>query len=139
MSSRLLFFFTRVRIQHLSFRVLFFKKPSYSILVVKGELRPAPLFVLIMGPGTCVELCHSNVMRAADVEILFLLISPFFFFFKELHRRGGRGIVQDAVLIGTPVTGNPSEWRPLLDVVAGQLVNAFSRYKFLTFYYVEEI
>lgn len=67
------FFFTRVRIQHLSSRVLFFKKPSYSILVVKGELRPAPLFVLIMGPGTCVDLCHSNVMRAADVEILFLL------------------------------------------------------------------
>ncbi|XP_046446039.1 transmembrane and coiled-coil domain-containing protein 4-like [Daphnia pulex] len=50
-----------------------------------------------------------------------------YFCLKELHRRGGRGIVQDAVLIGTPVTGNPSEWRPLLDVVAGQLVNAFSR------------
>ncbi|EFX72133.1 hypothetical protein DAPPUDRAFT_326548 [Daphnia pulex] len=50
-----------------------------------------------------------------------------YFCLKELHRRGGRGIVQDAVLIGTPVTGNASEWRPLLDVVAGRLVNAFSR------------
>ena len=46
---------------------------------------------------------------------------------QELHRRGGQGIVQDAVLIGTPVTGNPTEWRPLLDVVAGRLINAFSQ------------
>jgi hypothetical protein len=46
---------------------------------------------------------------------------------QELHRRGGHGIVQDAVLIGTPVTGNPTEWRPLLDVVAGRLINAFSQ------------
>ncbi|KAK4018779.1 hypothetical protein OUZ56_000821 [Daphnia magna] len=51
-----------------------------------------------------------------------------YFCLKELQRKGekGRGIVQDAVLIGTPVTGSPVEWRPLLEVVAGRLVNAYS-------------
>lgn len=36
--------------------------------------------------------------------------------------------MEDVVLIGTPVSGNPSEWLPLLEVVAGRLVNAFSTY-----------
>lgn len=49
---------------------------------------------------------------------------------KALEQRGepGRGVIQDAVLIGSPVTGSANEWRPLLDVVAGRLVNAYSRY-----------
>ena len=50
------------------------------------------------------------------------------FHLQELQRRGAeKGIVQDAVLIGAPVTGEVTKWRPLLQVVAGRLVNAYSR------------
>ncbi|KXJ16332.1 transmembrane and coiled-coil domain-containing protein 4 [Exaiptasia diaphana] len=37
------------------------------------------------------------------------------------------GIVQDVIMIGAPVTGDPSEWRGLEKVVAGRIVNCYFR------------
>ena len=38
------------------------------------------------------------------------------------------GIIEDAVLLGTPVTGNAKDWMPLSRVVAGRIVNGYCRY-----------
>lgn len=40
----------------------------------------------------------------------------------------GKGIVQDAVLIGAPVSTNISSWIAARSVVAGRFINVFSRY-----------
>lgn len=37
------------------------------------------------------------------------------------------GIVQNAILIGTPCTRNSSEWNKITQVVAGRIVNAYCR------------
>ncbi|KAG8279084.1 Transmembrane and coiled-coil domain-containing protein 4 [Homalodisca vitripennis] len=37
------------------------------------------------------------------------------------------GIVQDAVLIGAPCTGEPESWKKLTRVVAGRLINGYCR------------
>lgn len=108
----------------------FFKNPLILFLLLRESSAQHRSLCLLWAPARVWTCVIQMWWEQLTLKFFFLLISPFFFFFKELHRRGGRGIVQDAVLIGTPVTGNPSEWRPLLDVVAGQLVNAFSRYKF---------
>lgn len=38
-----------------------------------------------------------------------------------------QGIVEDAVLLGAPVSGNADSWAPLTKVVAGRLVNGYTR------------
>ena len=38
------------------------------------------------------------------------------------------GIVQDAILIGAPVTASPAEWQNFTRVVSGRLVNGYCRY-----------
>lgn len=43
------------------------------------------------------------------------------------QRPGSDGIIQDAYLLGAPVTGEAKSWLPLLRVVAGRLVNGFCR------------
>lgn len=42
------------------------------------------------------------------------------------EREGCEGIIEDAILIGTPCSGNPSEWKKFTRVVAGRIVNAYS-------------
>ena len=37
------------------------------------------------------------------------------------------GIIEDVILLGTPCTGNPSEWEPLARVVAGKIINGYCR------------
>lgn len=44
----------------------------------------------------------------------------------ELERRGGFGIVEDAVLLGAPVSSEKISWMRARRVVAGRLVNAYS-------------
>nr|CAD7433650.1 unnamed protein product [Timema monikensis] len=41
------------------------------------------------------------------------------------QREGCEGIIQDAILLGTPVTGNPADWDKLMRVVSGKLVNGY--------------
>ena len=35
------------------------------------------------------------------------------------------GIIENVVLLGAPVTGDPKEWRPVRRVVAGTITNGF--------------
>nr|XP_018904904.1 PREDICTED: transmembrane and coiled-coil domain-containing protein 4-like isoform X2 [Bemisia tabaci] len=47
---------------------------------------------------------------------------------REMSERGNcEGIVQDAYLIGAPCTANSTDWAKLRRVVAGKLVNGYSR------------
>lgn len=55
---------------------------------------------------------------------------------REMSERDGcEGIVQDAILLGTPVTGSTKEWNKLTRVVSGRLVNGYSKvhYKLVFF------
>lgn len=42
------------------------------------------------------------------------------------EREGCEGIIEDAILIGAPCSGNSSEWQKFTRVVAGRIVNAYS-------------
>lgn len=44
-----------------------------------------------------------------------------------LARRGAFGLVEHAVLLGGPVPSDPAAWRAMRSVVAGRLVNVYSR------------
>jgi len=44
---------------------------------------------------------------------------------------GSEGLVEDVVLLGAPVSGDVKHWRPLCRVVAGRIVNGYSRYEHL--------
>jgi len=37
------------------------------------------------------------------------------------------GIVEEAIMLGAPVTGSADEWRHLARVVSGRIVNGYSR------------
>ena len=40
---------------------------------------------------------------------------------------GGVGIVEDAVLLGAPVTGDENDWSRVMTAVAGRVVNGYCR------------
>ncbi|KAL4221545.1 Transmembrane and coiled-coil domain-containing protein 4 [Mactra antiquata] len=42
-------------------------------------------------------------------------------------RKGGEGLIEDIILLGAPVSGDPKYWKPLTKVVAGKIVNGYSR------------
>ena len=42
------------------------------------------------------------------------------------HPRG-QGVIENAYLMGTPVSGSPTDWRAFDRVVAGKIVNAYIR------------
>ncbi|KAH9514075.1 Transmembrane and coiled-coil domain-containing protein 4 [Bulinus truncatus] len=42
-------------------------------------------------------------------------------------RKGGEGIVEDVILLGTPATGDPAVWASFTKVVAGKIVNGYCR------------
>ncbi|KAK3583744.1 hypothetical protein CHS0354_022776 [Potamilus streckersoni] len=47
---------------------------------------------------------------------------------EELSKRkGGDGLVEDVILLGAPVSGDPKNWQPLARVVAGRIVNGYCR------------
>lgn len=51
---------------------------------------------------------------------------------QEMSQRDRcEGIVQDAILLGTPVTGAPQDWQKLMRVVSGKIVNGYCRHVFL--------
>lgn len=43
------------------------------------------------------------------------------------QREKCHGIIQNAILIGTPCTRNSSEWNKITQIVAGRIVNAYCR------------
>ncbi|PNF22427.1 hypothetical protein B7P43_G16395, partial [Cryptotermes secundus] len=47
---------------------------------------------------------------------------------REMSQRDRcEGIIQDAILLGTPVTGAPKDWQKLMRVVSGKIVNGYCR------------
>ncbi|XP_072035932.1 transmembrane and coiled-coil domain-containing protein 4-like [Amphiura filiformis] len=51
-----------------------------------------------------------------------------FFCLKELaSRKGSEGIVQDAILLGTPCSSGVSHWEPFARVVSGRVINGYCR------------
>ncbi|XP_060588948.1 transmembrane and coiled-coil domain-containing protein 4-like [Ruditapes philippinarum] len=42
-------------------------------------------------------------------------------------RKGGEGLVEDVILLGAPVSGDPKNWQPLIKVVGGKIVNGYAR------------
>ncbi|XP_069674733.1 transmembrane and coiled-coil domain-containing protein 4-like isoform X1 [Periplaneta americana] len=47
---------------------------------------------------------------------------------REMSQRDRcEGIIQDAILLGTPVTGAPRDWQKLMRVVSGKIVNGYCR------------
>ncbi|XP_045204064.2 transmembrane and coiled-coil domain-containing protein 4-like isoform X2 [Mercenaria mercenaria] len=42
-------------------------------------------------------------------------------------RKGGEGLIEDVVLLGAPVSGDPKNWRPLIKVIGGKIVNGYAR------------
>jgi hypothetical protein len=50
---------------------------------------------------------------------------------QEMSQRDRcEGIIQDAILLGTPVTGAPKDWKKLMRVVSGKIVNGYCRQVF---------
>lgn len=50
-----------------------------------------------------------------------------FYCLREMaEREGCEGIIQDAILLGTPVSGS-KDWSKLTRVVAGRIVNGYSK------------
>lgn len=45
---------------------------------------------------------------------------------QSLARRGAYGLIESAILIGSPAPSNSGEWRMMRSVVSGRLVNVFS-------------
>ncbi|XP_065343645.1 transmembrane and coiled-coil domain-containing protein 4-like [Cloeon dipterum] len=52
-----------------------------------------------------------------------------FYCLRELadRRPGSEGIVQEAIMLGAPVTGSDSDWQDISTVVAGRIVNGYCR------------
>ena len=45
---------------------------------------------------------------------------------RDKHKRYSGGIIQNVVMLGTPVTASPKEWSKFSHVVAGEIVNGYS-------------
>ncbi|XP_015114921.1 transmembrane and coiled-coil domain-containing protein 4 isoform X1 [Diachasma alloeum] len=53
-----------------------------------------------------------------------------FYCLREMSETGGKnafGIIQDAILLGAPVTANEQQWSKCSSVVAGRIVNGYAR------------
>lgn len=55
---------------------------------------------------------------------------------QEMAERGKcEGIIQDAVLIGAPCSGNPVYWQKFTKVVAGRIINGYCKYVIYTLHF----
>ncbi|KAM6171951.1 transmembrane and coiled-coil domain-containing protein 4 [Erethizon dorsatum] len=51
-----------------------------------------------------------------------------YFCLQEMaQEKGSQGIIEDVVLLGAPVEGDPKHWEPFRKVVSGRIINGFSR------------
>ena len=61
-----------------------------------------------------------------------------FYCLRDLAEVGGaQGIVQDAIMLGAPVTSSKSQWEKCSRVVAGNIINGYCR-SFLKFIIVQD-
>ena len=40
---------------------------------------------------------------------------------------GAEGLIEDVIMLGAPVSGDPKQWQPFSKIVAGKIVNGYSR------------
>jgi len=52
------------------------------------------------------------------------------------ERDGCEGIIQDVVLLGTPVTGSSKDWTKLQRVVAGKIINGYCKVKIIYYSFI---
>ncbi|XP_025424911.1 transmembrane and coiled-coil domain-containing protein 4-like isoform X2 [Sipha flava] len=73
-------------------------------------------------------LTHSHGNRPVTLIGYSLGARVIYYCLREMSQREKcHGIVQNAILIGTPCTRNSSEWNKITQVVAGRVVNAYCR------------
>ncbi|XP_025195594.1 transmembrane and coiled-coil domain-containing protein 4-like isoform X2 [Melanaphis sacchari] len=82
-------------------------------------------------------LTHSHGNRPVTLIGYSLGARVIYYCLREMSQRENcQGIVQDAILIGTPCTRNSSDWNKITEIVAGRVVNAYCRSDwFLKFLY----
>jgi len=82
-------------------------------------------------------LTHSHGNRPVTLIGYSLGARVIYYCLREMSQREkSQGIVQDAILIGTPCTRNSSDWNKITEIVAGRVVNAYCRSDwFLKFLY----
>ncbi|CAH1724300.1 unnamed protein product [Aphis gossypii] len=82
-------------------------------------------------------LTHSHGNRPVTLIGYSLGARVIYYCLREMSQREKcQGIVQDAILIGTPCTRNSSDWNKISEIVAGRVVNAYCRSDwFLKFLY----
>ncbi|VVC24619.1 Protein of unknown function DUF726,Alpha/Beta hydrolase fold [Cinara cedri] len=73
-------------------------------------------------------LSHSHGNRPVTLIGYSLGARVIYYCLREMSQREKcHGIVQDAILIGTPCNRNPSDWNKISQLVAGRIVNAYCR------------
>ncbi|XP_050437523.1 transmembrane and coiled-coil domain-containing protein 4-like isoform X2 [Adelges cooleyi] len=73
-------------------------------------------------------LTHSHGNRPVTLIGYSLGARVIYYCLREMSQREkSHGIVQDAIMIGTPCTRNTTEWNKITQVVAGRVVNAYCR------------
>lgn len=57
---------------------------------------------------------HCTVALTLCVQYFFMIVDH-------------RGIIEDVYILGSPVTGDPSDWKKVGSVVAGHVTNAYCK------------
>ena len=48
--------------------------------------------------------------------------------YSIVYYPGSEGLIEDVILLGAPVSGDAKAWMPFSKIVAGKIVNGYSRY-----------
>ncbi|XP_049845968.1 transmembrane and coiled-coil domain-containing protein 4-like isoform X2 [Schistocerca gregaria] len=75
-----------------------------------------------------VLLSHEQGQRPVTLIGYSLGARVIYYCLREMSgRKGCEGIVQDAIMLGTPATDNPKEWKKLSRVVSGKIINGYCK------------
>lgn len=75
-----------------------------------------------------VLLSHEQGQRPVTLIGYSLGARVIYYCLREMsERKGCEGIVQDAIMLGTPATDNPKEWKKLSRVVSGKIINGYCK------------
>ena len=96
-----------------------------QLLFVFQGRRPVTLIGFSLGARVIYFCCQEMAKRKSPCVVCWICISlcctsPYF--------ADCEGIIEDVIMLGTPVPANPDEWKKLARVVAGKIVNGYCRY-----------